>query len=49
MALKGASDEVKERIMRNISKRAAEMLKEDMEYMGGPVRLREVEDAQQKS
>ncbi len=47
LALKGASDEVKGRIMRNISRRAADMLKEDMEYMG-PVRLREVEDAQQK-
>jgi flagellar motor switch protein FliG len=46
-ALKGSSEEVKERIFRNISKRAAEMLKEDLEFMG-PVRLREVEEAQQK-
>ena len=45
-ALKGASDEVKERIFRNISRRAAEMLREDLEFMG-PVRLREVEEAQQ--
>lgn len=47
MALKGASEEVKDRIMKNISKRAGEMLQEDLEFMG-PVRLREVEEAQQK-
>jgi flagellar motor switch protein FliG len=47
LALKGASDEVKSRIMKNISKRAAEILKENMDYMG-PVRLRDVEEAQQK-
>ena len=47
LALKGSSEEVQERIMRNLSKRAATMLKEEMEYMG-PVRLSEVEDAQQK-
>ncbi|MEW5919746.1 MAG: flagellar motor switch protein FliG [Bacillota bacterium] len=46
-ALKGASEEVKERIYRNISKRAAEMLKEDLDFMG-PVRLREVEESQQR-
>jgi flagellar motor switch protein FliG len=46
-ALKGASEEVKDRIFRNISKRAAEMLQEDLEFMG-PVRLREVEEAQQR-
>lgn len=46
-ALKGASEEVKDRIYRNISKRAAEMLKEDLDFMG-PVRLREVEEAQQR-
>ena len=46
-ALKGATEEVKERIFRNISKRAAEMLQEELDFMG-PVRLREVEDAQQK-
>ena len=33
-ALKASDDEVKEKIYRNMSKRAAEMLKEDMEYMG---------------
>jgi flagellar motor switch protein FliG len=47
LALKGSSEEVKERIFRNVSKRAAEMLKEDVEFMG-PVRLREVEEAQQR-
>lgn len=47
LALKTASDDVAERIFRNMSRRAAEMLKEEMEYLG-PVRLRDVEDAQQK-
>ena len=46
-ALKGVNEEVKDRVLRNISKRAAEMLKEDLEFMG-PVRLREVEEAQQR-
>lgn len=45
-ALKTASEEMKEKIFRNLSERASEMLKEDMEVMG-PVRLSEVEDAQQ--
>lgn len=47
LALKTASEEVAERIFKNMSKRAADMLKEEMEYLG-PVRLRDVEDAQQK-
>ncbi len=47
MSLKGASDEVKTRIFKNISKRAGEILEENMEFMG-PVRLREVEEAQQR-
>lgn len=47
LALKGSSEEVRERIFRNVSKRAAEMLREDLEFMG-PVRLREVEEAQQR-
>lgn len=47
LALKGAGDEVMSKIERNISKRAAQMLKEDIAYMG-PVRLRDVEEAQQK-
>ncbi|RCW47694.1 flagellar motor switch protein FliG [Halanaerobium sp. MA284_MarDTE_T2] len=47
LALKTASDEVEEIITGNMSQRAAEMLTEDIEFMG-PVRLREVEDAQQR-
>ncbi|MCW3488747.1 flagellar motor switch protein FliG [Dethiobacter alkaliphilus] len=47
LALKGSSDEVRERVFRNVSKRAAEMLREDIDFMG-PVRLREVEEGQQR-
>ena len=47
LALKGASEALREKFFKNMSKRAAEMLKEDMEYMG-PVRVRDVEEAQQK-
>lgn len=46
LALKTASEEVEEKIYSNMSQRASNMLKEDIEYMG-PVRLREVEEAQQ--
>ncbi|MEI7027335.1 flagellar motor switch protein FliG [Paenibacillus sp. y28] len=45
LALKVASEEVRETIFRNMSKRMAETFKEEMEYMG-PVRLRDVEEAQ---
>src|SRR5579884_2329204 len=47
LALKGVPEEVQARIFRNMSERAAAMLKEDMEFMG-PVRLRNVEEAQQR-
>jgi len=47
MAMKTASEDVKNLVFRNMSKRAVELLKEDMGYMG-PVRLRDVEEAQQK-
>ncbi|EEG76528.1 flagellar motor switch protein FliG [Dethiobacter alkaliphilus] len=47
LALKGSSDEVRERVFKNVSKRAAEMLREDIDFMG-PVRLREVEEGQQR-
>lgn len=47
IALKSSTDEVKDIIFANMSKRMAEMLSEDMEFMG-PVRLRDVEEAQQK-
>jgi flagellar motor switch protein FliG len=46
-ALKSVDAEVQEKIFRNMSKRAAQMLKEDMEFMG-PIRLKDVEEAQQK-
>ena len=45
LALKGASDVIKDLIFQNMSSRAAKMLKEDMENLG-PVRLKDVEDAQ---
>jgi flagellar motor switch protein FliG len=47
LALKGVNEEVSVRIFKNISKRGAELLKEDMQFMG-PVRLREVEEVQQR-
>ena len=46
-ALKGATEEVQNVILNNLSTRLASMIKEDMEYMG-PVRMKDVEDAQQK-
>jgi len=45
VALKAASESVKKKIFRNMSERAAEMLKEEVEEMG-PVRIKEVEAAQ---
>lgn len=47
VALKGANEEVQGVIFRNLSKRLAAMIKEDMEFMG-PVRMKDVEEAQQK-
>lgn len=46
LALKTASDEMKDKIFSNLSSRAGEMLKDDLESMG-PARLAEVEEAQQ--
>ena len=46
VALKGATPEVSDLIFGNMSKRMAEMIREDIEFMG-PVRLRDVEEAQQ--
>jgi len=46
IALKGASEELRDRIFGNMSKRAAEMMREEMEVMGA-IRVREVEKAQQ--
>ena len=45
-ALKGASDDLKEKFFKNLSERAATMIREDLEIMG-PVRLADVESAQQ--
>jgi flagellar motor switch protein FliG len=45
MALKGASEDVKDLFFKNMSERAAKMMKEDMDAMG-PVRLKEVDEAQ---
>lgn len=47
LALKGATEELKTKFFKNMSKRAAEMLQEDMDYMG-PVRVKDVEESQQK-
>ena len=47
VALKGANEEVQNVIFKNLSQRLAAMIKEDMEYMG-PVRMKDVEEAQQK-
>lgn len=47
LALKGATEEVQNVILNNLSSRLAVMIKEDMEFMG-PVRMKDVEEAQQK-
>lgn len=47
IALKGTTEEVQSLIYNNMSKRLSEMIKEDIEFMG-PVRLKDVEEAQQK-
>lgn len=47
VALKGASEDIRNRFFNNMSKRAVEMLREEMEMMGA-VRLRDVEKAQQE-
>jgi flagellar motor switch protein FliG len=47
VALKGASEEIRQRFFKNMSKRAAEMLREEMEVLGA-IRLRDVEKAQQE-
>ena len=47
LALKAASSQVADKIYKNMSKRASEMLREEIEYMG-PVRIRDVEESQQK-
>jgi len=47
LAMKAADDELKEKIYKNMSKRAAEMLRDDLEAKG-PVKLSEVETAQKE-
>jgi flagellar motor switch protein FliG len=47
LALKASNDDVMQKIFRNMSERAREMIKEEIEFMG-PVRLKNVEEAQQK-
>ena len=47
VALKGASEELKQKIFNNMSKRAQQLLKDEIEFMG-PVRVKDVEEAQQK-
>ena len=47
VALKAANEEVQNVIFKNLSKRLAAMIKEDMDFMG-PVRMKDVEEAQQK-
>ncbi len=47
LALKGTTEEVQNIIFKNLSKRLAAMIREDMDFMG-PVRMKDVEEAQQK-
>ena len=47
MACKTANEQVQDAIFRNLSSRLSTMIKEDMEFMG-PVRMKDVEEAQQK-
>ncbi len=47
ISLKGANEQVQNAIFNNLSKRLASMIKEDMDFMG-PVRMKDVEEAQQK-
>jgi flagellar motor switch protein FliG len=47
MAMKGASEDLKQKVLSNMSKRAAALLQEEMEYLG-PVRASNVEQVQQQ-
>lgn len=47
LALKGSSEDVSEKVFKNMSKKAADMLREDMEF-AGPVRVKDVQEAQQR-
>ncbi|KAF2956789.1 flagellar motor switch protein FliG [Marinitoga sp. 38H-ov] len=47
LSLKGASEELKNKILSNMSQRASQMIQEELEFMG-PVRLKDVDEAQQR-
>lgn len=47
IALKGASEEIKNKVLGNLSQRAADLLREEMEFLG-PVRVSDVEQTQQQ-
>ena len=47
LALKSCSEDLKEKIFRNMSERAADMLKDELQYLG-PVRVRDVENSQKE-
>jgi flagellar motor switch protein FliG len=47
MALKGASDDLKQKVLGNMSQRASDLLREEMDYLG-PVRISSVEQGQQQ-
>ena len=47
MALKGSSEELQEKFLKNMSSRASDMIREDMQFMG-PLRLKDVEEVQQR-
>jgi len=47
VALKGASDEIKEKVLSNLSQRAADLLREEMDYLG-PIKVSDVETVQQQ-
>ncbi|AEX85496.1 flagellar motor switch protein FliG [Marinitoga sp. 1135] len=47
LSLKGASEELKDKLLGNMSQRARQMIEEELEFMG-PVRLKDVDEAQQR-
>jgi len=47
LAMKATSEDLKEKIFRNMSERAADMLKDELQYLG-PVRVRDVENSQKE-
>lgn len=47
LSLKGSSEELKSKILSNMSQRASQMIQEELEFMG-PVRLKDVDEAQQR-